>query len=514
MVIGLPIKTLDPLRVIKFLWPHVHLYGKQREIIQSLWANDETLVPAANMMGKDYVAAYGIITFFLTRHPCRIVTTSVKDSHLDVLWGEIGRAIDTCKYPLSVRAGGPLEILQRKLRKVVNGEVCKLSYVRGLVADDMNAMQGHHIANIGDGIPRTMFVVDEAAGVRNEYYDMAATWANRMYIFGNPNPCKNFFWRGVKAGDVKSANGKRCYSKVIRIKAEDSPNVRLAFAEKAAGREITDSILTPGILSADDYFKRRELWDKVRQCIGLDGEFYEGAEQLLFPPEWLNLAEQLALKPRAKGRKFVLGIDTAFGGDNSCWAVISDWGLEELISIKTPDTSVIVGKTLFLMRKYNIKARDVLFDAGGGGAVHADLLRSRGYRVRAIAFGASATAEKKRGIHTLEQRKEDDIIRYAYKNRRAEMYGMLSRKLDPDDGGGMAISVEHTELRRQLSPIPRETDGEGRLYLPPKKKKAKDSPELTMTELIGCSPDEADALVLAIFGLEKKTSRIKIGALI
>jgi hypothetical protein len=166
------------------------------------------------------------------------------------------------------------------------------------------------------------------------------------------------------------------------------------------------------------------------------------------------------------------------------------------------------------MHRYSIKAKDVLFDAGGGGAVHADMLRAKGHRVRAIAFGGSATAEKKRGINTLDQRKVDDVTRYAYKNRRAEMYGMLSRKLDPEDGGGMAISRDYVELRRQLSPVPRLTDGEGRLYLPPKKKKDAQSTETTMTELIGCSPDEADALVLAIFGLEKKTSRVKVGALI
>lgn len=523
----------DPLRVIEFLWPHVHLYDKEREIVQSTWANDETYVPAANTMGKDFVAGYIIPVFFLTRQPCRIVTTSVKADHLDVLWGEIHRAIDTCKYPLSINDGGPLEILQKELRKVVDGKLCKISYVKGMVADDkhMDAMQGHYATPLGidvplgsemcsplkgfsDEIPRTLFVVDEAAGVRNGYYDMATSWAKRMLVFGNCNPCNNFFRQKIKNGDVRSKNGKRYYVKVIRIKAEDSPNVKLALAEQAVGKEISYRTLIPGVLSADDYFKRREVWDKVRQCIGLDGEFYEGAEQLLYPPEWLNNAEQLALKPKAKGRKFVLGIDTAFGGDASVWVVLSDWGVEELISIQTPDTSVIVGRTLALMKKYGIAAKDVLFDAGGGGAVHADLLRAKGYRVRAIAFGASATAEKKRGIHTLEQRKEDDIIRYAYKNRRAEMYGLLSRKLDPDDGGGMAIGKEHEELRRQLSPIPRKTDGEGRLYLPPKKKKDKDSTEETMTELIGCSPDEADALVLAIFGLEKKSSRVKVGAIL
>jgi len=69
----------NPVHFVKFLWPDVTLYDKQKEILHSLWANDETYVPAANMMGKDFIAAYAILAFFLTRQPCRIVTTSVKD---------------------------------------------------------------------------------------------------------------------------------------------------------------------------------------------------------------------------------------------------------------------------------------------------------------------------------------------------------------------------------------------------------------------------------------------------
>ena len=504
----------NPVHFVKFLWPDVTLYDKQKEILHSLWANDETYVPAANMMGKDFIAAYAILAFFLTRQPCRIVTTSVKDGHLDVLWGEIGRAIDTCRFPLDHKSGGPLKILQRKITKIVNGELDTISYVKGMVADDMNAMQGHHVAKTGDGIPRTMFVVDEAAGVQNDYYDMAATWADRMYIFGNCNPCSNFFFRGVKRGIVPDESNGHLLSNVIRIKAEDSPNVQLALAEKRQGLSISGRMLVPGVLGARDYFKRRKMWDKIRQCIGLDGEFYGGAESLLFPPEWLNNAEQKALTTNPlKGRNIALGIDTAFGGDSSVWAVVSDWGIEEIVSLKTPDTSMIVGKTIAIMRKHGIQAKNVLFDAGGGGAVHAHIMKKKGYKVQAIAFGASATPQKKRGFKVLEERKEDDIIRYAYKNRRAEMYGLLSRKLDPNDGGGMAINTKYTELRNQLSPIPRLTDGEGRLYLPSKKKKSAISKEETMADLIGRSPDDADAVVLAVFGLDKKINRAVAGAI-
>lgn len=41
----------DPLKFAKALWPKVTFYDKQREIIYSVRDNDETFVPAGNMLG-------------------------------------------------------------------------------------------------------------------------------------------------------------------------------------------------------------------------------------------------------------------------------------------------------------------------------------------------------------------------------------------------------------------------------------------------------------------------------
>ena len=77
--------------------------------------------------------------------------------------------------------------------------------------------------------------------------------------------------------------------------------------------------------------------------------------------------------------------------------------------------------------------------------------------------------------------------------------------LDDTTGAGYALPEHFTELRRQLAPIPLRYDSEGRLILPPKHKTdGSDSKIETMVDLIGCSPDEADALVLATFGIMNK----------
>lgn len=41
----------DPFALQRFYWPHVRFYSKQREIIESIWSNDETYVRAGNKLG-------------------------------------------------------------------------------------------------------------------------------------------------------------------------------------------------------------------------------------------------------------------------------------------------------------------------------------------------------------------------------------------------------------------------------------------------------------------------------
>ena len=217
--------VIDPMKFAAIEWPDVTFYKQQQEIAYSVLDNRETIVVAANQMGKDFVAGFIILWFFISREPCRIVTTSAKDDHLRVLWGEIGKFIQTAKHPLEYSKGGNLIFNQRELKKVVNGVESKNSYCRGMVAssDKIAAMQGHHATPESDDIkrmekyfqtyhpkqweerlnewlliPRTLFVSDESSSVPHEYYEMADTWAKRMLIFGNAWPCNNFFKYGVK----------------------------------------------------------------------------------------------------------------------------------------------------------------------------------------------------------------------------------------------------------------------------------------------------------------------------
>ena len=81
------------------------------------------------------------------------------------------------------------------------------------------------------------------------------------------------------------------------------------------------------------------------------------------------------------------------------------------------------------------------------------------------------------------------------------MYGLLRRVLDPTERG-FGLPAKYVELRRQLGPIPLDYDGEGRMMMMKKRKPANStSKERTLIELLGCSPDEADSLVVAIYSM-------------
>lgn len=189
----------DPFKLNRVLWPDVYFYEHQRRIIRSVEENKITVVPAANMMGKDFVAGNIAVNCFL-RHPvCRIVTTSVRDDHLRVLWGEMGRFIQTSKYPLLQEKGGILRVNHQDIRKYGRPfrekQECKISYLRGMVSEKGEGMAGHHA-------PFTLGIIDEASGVDDLVLTQMETWAKRILIIGNCNPTTNFFYRFVKAGDV------------------------------------------------------------------------------------------------------------------------------------------------------------------------------------------------------------------------------------------------------------------------------------------------------------------------
>lgn len=322
--------------------------------------------------------------------------------------------------------------------------------------------------------------------------------------------------------------------KVIRIEATDSPNVELALRQRAAGKEVTGEVLVPGILTWDEYCARELTWDEVRKCVGLRAQFWRGADLLLYPPDWLTRAESESFRGRCMAAPAeALGCDPAEGGDKSSWGVVNRWGIKRIVSMKTPDTSFIPTFTERLMIEYGIPPERVMFDRGGGGKQHADAMRAwktskwpRGCMVGTTAFGAGPSLDPKRGLRRIEERVEMKEEQYVFLNMRAEMAYDLRELIDPGlnpDGWYIPSGIcgdpadRTTRLRDQMSEIPLLYDGEGRIWMLPKNKPSEEvlkrkMNKKTLVELVGHSPDEMDAVMLAVRAMKHGKKRAIAGA--
>jgi len=511
----------DPLELKNYLWPDVVFAPYQEDIVYSVEDNVETYVVASNEAGKDFVAGFIVLWYFLTRWPCRIVTTSAKEAHLRVLWGEISKFIRISTIPLAVDQGGMLVLNHQDIRKVYKGKLCSTSYIIGLVAseDTVASMGGHHAApptleEANDGVPRTLWVADEASSIPDRYYPIVVPWAKRLLIFGNAWQCESFFRRGIDGGDVKDERGGKYFRKMLRVTAEDSPNVKYARAQIAAGLEPTGEVIIPGIKTWHTLQRDLVLYDEKQKCVSLNAQFYTGPELYLFPPAWLDRAHELyeqLLRDRTKRVAKAIGVDPGEGGANSSQCAVDGRGIIELESHLTPDTTDVVKFLKAFIQSHRVKPEDVAIDRGGGGKQHADTMRLHGYNVRTVAFGEAISVEVKRAKTLFPEKREVREERYAYVNRRAQMFHELSLLLDPTHGHGFAIPGPHRgevykRLRHQLSKILKQYDENGRIMLPPKHRKPgqEETKQKTLVELIGASPDEADSLVLACFAMNHK----------
>lgn len=515
-------RQINPFALIKRVWPDITLYQQQKEIIKSVWFNRETIVPAGNMLGKDYVAALVALVFFLTRKEARVVSTSVDAPQLEkVLWGEMKRLINTASIEL------PLKVNHLDIRKLDNkGNEIDMTYLIGRTAKEPEGLLGHHLPWGGENndIPSTLMLYDEASSIPDELFDVTETWRHRMLAIGNCYPTTNYFYRSSEEGNNPTPSGKGIFRNVIRIKAVDSPNVRLAMNQVAAGEEPTNEVLIQGLKTWNEYQLNLKTWDEAKQCVSLDARFWKGSDVRMFSEHMLNLSLAYARELEegmVKRKATAIGCDPAEGGDDTCWAVTDEHGLIELISLKTSKTSIIADMTIQLMRQHGVEAYNVMFDRGGGGKQHADYLAKMGYPVRTIGFGGNISLEVKLTAETFYSRKEVSEERTEYADNRSMMYGMLRDRMNPDYGNRFGVPARYATGQNnsgifdQIKLIPLLYNDRMKLKLIRKARQGanarnrKPTDEPTFMDLINRSPDQTDALVMANYIVfERRTTRM------
>lgn len=580
-----------PLRLGRIMWPDNHFADYQEEMVLSIKHSVKTKVVACNGSGKDHVAGFILATFFVApqvyfspeyfaevhrstpeswtfrqRHTRRIFTTSVADDHLRVLWAEAYKWLTTSRYPLLVQNGGDIVLtdLEMRFADEVGITTRPPNYAIGAVAEKPEKFSGHHARY-------TLAMCDEASGIPDIAWERFEGWAKRYLDFGNAESTENKFKKDCELylgtdKDKTRGNlpvrledgvpGVKYFINCMRIRAEDSPNVKFAKEQVERGEQPTGENKIMGIVSWQDYVTRRKTLDPIRQSVMLDAVWYAGPEHKLIPKEWFDAAKAYGMHPwdGREGRRppvtypLYLGVDCAEGGDDTSWVLIDKHGILDVKSLKTADTNVIYGLTMQYLRdpKLTLLPENVCFDRGGGGKQCADRIRANGgayAKVRTVSFGV-IKHEPKRGIRLFKEKTGIVEDKGEARNRRSEMYwdvrtlmelpivghddptvvdliGKVRQdKVSLPPRSRFAFPMTGTppmceELIRQLACVPLRYDGEGRFDLIPKQTE-KDNPldpedTNTFRYLIGRSPDIADGLGCAVHAYLHKPSTMTAG---
>lgn len=161
-----------------------------------------------------------------------------------------------------------------------------------------------------------------------------------------------------------------------------------------------------------------------------------------------------------------LGIDCAgSGADNNVFVVSDSAGILEKVKIQVADTFKMYSIAKELILKWNVKTCCIDVTGGFGNGVY-DMISRNHKDVKVFGVNFANAAVKKE-----------------YANARTEMFFDLAREIRED-----GFYVDDIEVREELQYMTYDINSAGKTILCPKK---------TIKELIGHSPDTADALALS-----------------
>lgn len=193
----------DVLALKELWWPQYTFYDKQIEVIDSVLLDHETYVESANEMGKDFTAGFLIVACFAVcmfkKRSCRVLTTSVREEHLKVMWAEAGKFLTTANVPLictTKTPEAPFVMNHLELKRAEDRDVkTPQSYAVGMVSEKGEGFAGHYA-------DFTLLIGDECSGLSDKVYIMAQSWAKHQLWLGNPFECQNFWRKAIEGGDI------------------------------------------------------------------------------------------------------------------------------------------------------------------------------------------------------------------------------------------------------------------------------------------------------------------------
>lgn len=420
-------------------------WSKQLEILDSVVENSETNVVSGHGVGKDWLAARIACWWVCTRRGI-VITTAPKDDQVrTILWGELRSAHEGARAQL----GGNL------LPSDPTWRFGPKWYAKGMVGRDVNALAGFHAQNV-------LVIEDEAAGLAEFVFEAVESCAggdrDRILRIGNPKcgPTHPF----AKACREPDKPGAR---KTIRVRTTENPNC-------VEGRDVI-----PGLNGRRWVERMASKYGKASAIYGavVDARFPPAAADGLIGYEHLQAARDRLEAGVEGGGTIRLGLDCARFGDDltKCWACdgVKAWLVFSMakakgtpIAKRTVEAAVELGAVSVAIDVGSITgAVDGVYDLQERGEAPGEL------EVYENQFGAASTEPAE------------------HANRRTELYWRLRDWLrdeaafDPDE-----------DLEEELLAPSYKWSGRAKIL---EKKEA-------IKARLGRSPDDADALALAVAG--------------
>lgn len=265
----------------------VQPWGKQLEIAKALEENRQVTVAACYGSGKTNLAACFVLYWLFTRSPSLAVTTAPTSRQVrKALWREIRKLHAGAK----VRLGGHLN----QLELILADNHQAFGFTAGKQA---NAASGIH-----EGCP-VLFIIDEAAGVRQDSYEdyagLTTSEGSRKLLIGNPICTEGPFW--------DSHNHPKIKERFVRfqISAYDCPNV-------VAQKNVIDGMVTQEWLDTEAAAWLENGLEHLYKQRAL-GQFVSISTEKLILSLWVEDA-QGRWKTADRSGERVFGVDVAGGG--------------------------------------------------------------------------------------------------------------------------------------------------------------------------------------------------------
>lgn len=215
----------------------VHLWSRQRDIVESVRDHRRTAVRAGVGVGKTTAAAVVVLWFLDTKLDSRVVSTAMNFPQVEaVLWAEI-RRLWYAAVSREQAQGRPVfarEPLRTRL------ELPDGRYAIGLspAPHRVEGFQGHHSPNI-------LLLIDEASGVHQQIFAAGTGYMTtpgaRLLMLGNPTRTNGEFYAAF-------TTRREAYNAIV-ISTLDSP----ALTDEGATLPPAVLARLPSVESIEDY---------------------------------------------------------------------------------------------------------------------------------------------------------------------------------------------------------------------------------------------------------------------